>query len=407
MSIEITFVRHGQTDANAASIWQGQGDVGLSDVGREQAMSLRRRLAAKDYDFVYSSDLRRSTQTSELAGLEPTEDASWREMDIGAWEGLTRTEVQARFPEVMARLQSGDRHMEMGGGESWHEFGHRINAAVERLIAETPPGSRVLVMAHGGVINAALLECLGFQKRRPWPISRILNTSVTEVAVSRGGFHLQVFNDASHVSVVTGNEDENGIPVALIRHGESQANVEGRWHGRTDGPLTELGLRQGADLAARYNGITRVFSSPLERTRTTAAVFAKPSGLGVDIVDGLIEIDFGSWEGLTTEEIGERFPAEWNQVFGKSADIRRGGTGETFAEAGERMESQIRALADQNPAHRLALFTHGGVIWALVSRVLGIDWPNWRKIVFPGNASLTHIRIEDGALVLVDYNVSA
>ncbi len=407
MSIEITFVRHGETDANASSIWQGQGDAGLSEIGREQAASLRGRLEGKEFDSVYSSDLRRTTQTSELAGLEPTGDASWREMDIGAWEGLTRTEVQRQFPEEIARLRSGDRDLAMGGGESWREFGGRIDAAIKRLVSDTPSGSRVLVMAHGGVIHAALSEGLGFRGRRPWPISRILNAAVNEVVASEDGFHLQVLNDARHVPVVTGNEDASGTPIALVRHGESQANVEGRWHGHTDGPLTELGLRQGAELAARYNGISRIFSSPLERARATAAAFAEPFDLDVGVAEGLIEIDFGSWEGLTTAEIGDRFPAEWQLVFGEGADVPRGGTGETFADAGERMEFQIRELASENPTHRLALFTHGAAIWALASRVMGLDWSDWRKISVPGNASLTHIRFDGGAPVLMDYNLPA
>lgn len=406
LSIEITFVRHGETDANAASIWQGQGDAALSEVGREQAVSLQGRLEAKQFDAVLSSDLRRTMQTSELAGLEPMADSSWREMDIGDWEGLTRTEVQEQFSDEIARLRSGDRDVAMGGGESWVEFARRVDGALERLVSETPAGSRVLVMAHGGVIHAVLSQRLGFRDRRPWPISRILNAAVTEVVAGEDEFHLQVFNDARHASVVTGDEDENGMPIALIRHGETQANVEGRWHGRTDGPLTDHGLRQGAELATRFNGITRIFSSPLERTRRTAAAFAKPFDLAVDLADGLIEIDFGTWEGLTTSEISERFPAEWHRVFNDGLDLPRGDTGETFAEAGERMESQIRKLAEENPTHRLGLFTHGGAIWALASRVLGIGWAGWRKISMPGNTSVTHVRFEGGAPVLMDYNIS-
>lgn len=407
MSIEITFVRHGETDANAASIWQGQGDARLSETGRRQALGLKSRLEAKEFDLVLSSDLRRTLETAELAGFEPVEDTSWREMDIGEWEGFTRAEVQDRFPDEIARLRSGDRDLPMGGGESWHEFGARIEMALERLEEETPAGSRVLVMAHGGVIHAALSERLGFRGRRPWPISRILNASVSEVVADRGQFHLRVLNDARHSPVITGNEDEAGMPIALIRHGETQANVEGRWHGRTDGSLTEVGIRQAASLAAHYNGITRIFSSPLERTRITAETFAKSFGLPVEMAEGLVEIDFGSWEGLTTPEIGESFPDEWQRVFGLGEDIPRGGTGETFAGAGERLEAQVRTLADDNPTHRLGLFTHGGAIWALACRVMGIEWSGWRKLAMPGNTSLTHLRFEGGSPVLMDYNLPA
>lgn len=406
MSIEITFVRHGETDANAASIWQGQGDAVLSERGREQAASLRERLAAKQFDRVYSSDLRRTLETCELAGVEPHEDRAWREMDIGAWEGLTRGEVGDRFPEEMARLQQGDRDVPMGGGESWHQFGDRVQTALERLVAETPAGARVLVVTHGGVIHASLSAGLGFADRRPWPISRVLNTAVTEVVTTPSEFHLQVFNDVRHSPTVTGNEDAVGTPLVLIRHGETVANVEGRWHGRTDGPLTARGEAQASELAARYNGIARVFSSPLQRTRSTAKVFADRLGIPLEVADGLLEIDFGSWEGLTTSEIVEQFPQEWRQIFDEGRDIPRGGTGETFSEAGDRMATQLRRLADGHPAQRLALFTHAGAIWALVARIMGIEWSAWRSIGLPGNTSLTHVRFEGDTLVLMDYNVS-
>jgi probable phosphoglycerate mutase len=407
LSIEITFVRHGETDANAASIWQGQGDAALSEIGRDQAIALGQRLADRHYDFVVSSDLNRTMQTASLAGLDPTEDAAWREMDIGAWEGLSRAEVHERFPHEIARLQAGDRDVRMGGGESWTEFGARIAGAIDELIARIPAGSRVLVMAHGGVIHAALSERLGFKRGQRWPIARILNTAITEVVASEGEFHLQVFNDARHAPVVTGNEEDAGIPIALVRHGESEANVAGEWHGRTDGPLTARGKQQGADLAARYNGITRVFASPLQRTRETAAAFAAPFDLEVDIAEGLIEIDFGAWEGLTTSEIGDQFPFEWHRVFTDCVDLPRGGSGETFAEAGVRVESQIRGLTDEHPTDRLALFTHGGAIWAFATRIIGLGWKDWRALAIPGNTSLTHVRFEGGAPVLMDYNLPA
>lgn len=405
MSIEITFVRHGETDANAASIWQGQGDAALSATGRDQARALRDRLQGTEYDFVVSSDLVRTLQTAELAGLEPESDPGWREMDIGAWEGLTRDEVMDRFPGQLEQIALGDRDVAMGGGESWNEFSVRIDAAIEALRSRVPPGSRVLVIAHGGVIHSALATRLGFRGARPWPIARILNAAVTELIVDDDWSHLQMLNDVRHVPVVTGHETEWGVPVALVRHGQTHANVEGRWHGRTDGPLTEFGLSQGARLAETYDGVTRVFSSPLERTRRTAEAFAGPHGLDVEIEDDLIEMDFGAWEDLTTSQISEAFPDEWEAVFELRKDVPRGGTGETFEQAAIRVESAVTRIAERHPSDRLALFTHGGSIWSFATRILGLDWTSWRALAIPGNTSVTHVRYDGGRPVLVDYNL--
>lgn len=198
-------------------------------------------------------------------------------MDIGEWEGLTRDEVQDSFPEQLEQMASGDRDVRMGGGESWNEFSARIDSAIDDLRGHVAPGSRVLVMAHGGVIHSALASRLGFRGARPWPIACILNSAVTELIVDDDWSHLQVLNDVRHAPVVTGHETGRGIPIALVRHGQTHANVEGRWHGRTDGPLTEHGLSQGARLAEQYDGVTRVFASPLERTRMTAEAFAAPT----------------------------------------------------------------------------------------------------------------------------------
>ncbi len=406
MTLEITFVRHGETDANAASVWQGQGDAALSAIGRDQARALSDRLHAEEFDLVLSSDLARTMETAEIAGLDPVADPVWREMDIGVWEGLTRREVEETFPDEMARIVTGDPDVPMGGGESWASFTARVDAAVADLVGGTPEGSRVLVMAHGGVIHAALSGRLGFRGRRPWPVSRIRNAAVTEVMAFEDQFHLRRFNDARHADVVTGDDEYSTLPIALIRHGESEANVAGRWHGRTDGPLTVRGRRQATELAARYNGITKVFSSPLQRTKVTAEAFATPNRLAVELVDDLVEIDFGAWEGMTSAEIGEGFPDEWSAIFGNGIDLPRGGTGETFDEAGARMEQAVRRLAEANPADRLALVTHGGAIWSLVARIMGIDWRHWRRVGLPENASLTHVRIEGDRPVLIDYNLS-
>lgn len=405
MSIEITFVRHGETDANAASIWQGQGDAALSETGRAQARALRDRLSGVEFDLVVSSDLARTMETADLAGLDPVPDPGFREMDIGEWEGLTRSEVHERFPEQLRQMAAGDRDVAMGGGESWNAFSARVDAAIEALADRVAPGSRVLVMAHGGVIHSALATRLGFGGARPWPIARILNTAVTELIVDDDWAHLQLLNDVRHVPVVTGHEDARSIPVALVRHGETVANVEGRWHGHSDGPLTERGRSQARRLAEQYDGVTRVFASPLERTRHTAEEFARHHGLEVEIDRGLIEQHFGAWEDMTTSDISATFPDEWEAVFGQGIDLPRGGTGETFAQAGERVASTVKRITEDHPTDRLALFTHGGSIWAFAARITGVDWSNWRAFAIPGNTSVTHVRYDGGAPVLVDYNL--
>ncbi|HSM01592.1 MAG TPA: histidine phosphatase family protein [Acidimicrobiia bacterium] len=399
MPVHITFVRHAETDANASGIWQGHGGHGLSARGRLQAEALGRRLAGQEFDFVVSSDLPRAIDTAEAAGLDPKPDPAWREIDIGVWEGLTRDEVHARFPDEITAVRAGEP-VKMGGGESWHDLGRRVNDSFEVLVDEAPADSRILVMTHGGVVHAVIAGQMRFRDRSaPWPIDRVRNTGITEVSVEDGAFRLGSFNDQTHFV----DDDTNGI--ALIRHAESEANAAGRWHGVTDGPLTTQGRRQAENLGRRYAGVTRVYSSPLERARATAEAFAGVHGLSVGLLGDLIEVDFGAWEGLTPHEIAEQHPEDWARVFESGEDIPRGGTGDTFEAVGQRMAAVIERMNAHHPGERVALFSHGGAIWSLTARVLGLTWSEWRNLAMPGNTSVSHVRMESGRQMLVDYNI--
>jgi probable phosphoglycerate mutase len=104
----------------------------------------------------------------------------------------------------------------------------------------------------------------------------------------------------------------------LVRHGESTWNVEGRYQGRLDPPLSPRGREQAQALAARLyrqqlarvdkNRLTGIVSSPLLRVRDTAQICAEAIGLPVDIDDRLTEISHGEWEGKLREEIANRWP---------------------------------------------------------------------------------------------------
>ncbi|MGA9309117.1 MAG: bifunctional RNase H/acid phosphatase [Pseudonocardiaceae bacterium] len=103
----------------------------------------------------------------------------------------------------------------------------------------------------------------------------------------------------------------------MLRHGQTEYSAQRRYSGRADLPLTELGERQAAAAAARLantNGVAAVVSSPLRRARQTAQPVADALGVPLTVHDGLIETDFGAWEGLTFAEARDRDPdlhARW------------------------------------------------------------------------------------------------
>lgn len=146
--------RHGETEWNRTGRWQGHADPPLNEAGRRQAAGLAERLADDGVAAIYSSDLRRASETARVVAerlrLEVVEDPTLREIDVGSWSGLTRAEVQERYPEGFARWLAG----EIGhDGETREQLTVRVVAAVAR-IGLTHAGGRVLVVTHGGTIRA-------------------------------------------------------------------------------------------------------------------------------------------------------------------------------------------------------------------------------------------------------------
>jgi 2,3-bisphosphoglycerate-dependent phosphoglycerate mutase len=158
----VLLARHGQSDWNAARRWQGHADRPLTAKGREQAGALAARLAHIELDAVYSSDLQRAADTAaEVAheqGLEVVELADLREVDVGSWSGLTRSEAEARFPEGFARWRDG--YPGWDDGESYEAMTARVLAAVLG-IAQAHEDGRALVVSHGGPIRAIHAAALG------------------------------------------------------------------------------------------------------------------------------------------------------------------------------------------------------------------------------------------------------
>jgi broad specificity phosphatase PhoE len=150
----LLLARHGETDWNRIERWQGHADPPLNELGRRQAADLAEQLVGDGIAAVYSSDLRRASETAgmvaERLGLPVVEDAGLREIDVGSWSGLTREEARERFPEGFARWLAG----EIGhDGETREQLTARVVAAVER-IAAAHENETVLVVTHGGAIRA-------------------------------------------------------------------------------------------------------------------------------------------------------------------------------------------------------------------------------------------------------------
>ena len=168
--------RHGQTVWNAENRHQGQIDIPLSDVGREQARHAAQTLLAMKPTHVIASDLERALETgrtlSDLAGIGLTVDERLRETYAGEWQGMTRDEIIAKYPADYAAW-GGDSEIRPGGGETRWEVSERVVEAIESALVEIPPGGTLVVASHGGALRSALGRLLGLDPRQ-WTILGVL-----------------------------------------------------------------------------------------------------------------------------------------------------------------------------------------------------------------------------------------
>lgn len=203
-AVTLYIVRHGETTWNQEHRFQGHMDVPLSDRGRAQVERLAGRLREvgrrEGFQAVWSSDLIRASETARaLAGAVEARlitHAGLREMDFGAWEGLTFPEIKKAFPDVAEAYHRDPVGTRMPGGEAFTDVMDRGR----QVLAEIMGGRarRVIVVAHGGIIKAMLCELLGLD---PGLRGRLIirNTAVSIVRCRSGGGDLLLFNDTCHL----------------------------------------------------------------------------------------------------------------------------------------------------------------------------------------------------------------
>ena len=185
--------------------------------------------------------------------------------------------------------------------------------------------------------------------------------------------------------------------LTLIRHGITGWNVEGRFQGHTDRPLSEAGIAQATRLASRVPSlgpVDLVTASPLSRAYDTAKL-AFP---GVDVVrdDRLMEIHFGAFEGRTLAE-NEAVP-DWAAWSADPYGTRAPG-GESYEDVRRRMAAWWGDLPAG--ARHVVAVTHSGSIQMMLAHVLGLERPAWRKRIYVRHTSISRI-VGDGAETIVE-----
>ena len=214
-------IRHGESVSNAAGRVQGQEDVELSATGLAQAQavaawsrSLFENVEGPPIEELWSSPLRRARETAEAiaaaTGLPLRIDDQLRELHAGIFQGHLWADLEARFPDEVARWRSGDADFAIPGGESRAQLAARGRTALERLAAR--PARGMIVVGHGGILTAALGSLVGKSHpllaaaaERPFTkLPALANCSVT--LVRWPGPELVSFNDTAHLPATPASE---------------------------------------------------------------------------------------------------------------------------------------------------------------------------------------------------------
>ena len=145
----------------------------------------------------------------------------------------------------------------------------------------------------------------------------------------------------------------------LIRHGETDWNVEGRYQGQADPPLNEQGRVQAQQVAQALQGerLDALYASDLRRAAETAEAIGRATGLAVRYDPRLREIHQGEWQGLLVTEIERRYPDLFRRWKESPLRVTLPG-GESIAQMRERVLAAIEDIAQQHPGQRVAIVAH-------------------------------------------------
>ena len=192
--------RHGQTVWNAERRFQGQSDIPLDETGHAQADRAARLLSGLRPDLIVSSDLSRAASTAaalaRLTGLEVTLDKDLRERHGGCWEGLTDTEIRARYPAEHASWDPPD-------GEPSPVVAERVAGALHRiaaLLAPRPAGEPgattglAVVVSHGAALRLGMSRLLGMPEELFGVLGPLSNCSWSVLGRRRGRWRLLEHN---------------------------------------------------------------------------------------------------------------------------------------------------------------------------------------------------------------------
>jgi broad specificity phosphatase PhoE len=186
--------------------------------------------------------------------------------------------------------------------------------------------------------------------------------------------------------------------ITLIRHGVTEWNLNGKFQGHTDVPLSEQGRQQALVLAKHLKKakVDVIYSSPLQRALETAQIVFPEREIIQD--ERLKELYFGIFEGFTQAENAQHQDYNWwmADTFKRPAP-----QGESYQALRERAVDWMKSLP---PEKHIVAFTHSGTIQMLLSHIMGVEHPMWRKRIYLRHTGITRVLFKHGEAIIERVN---
>ncbi|WP_040213765.1 histidine phosphatase family protein [Clostridium polynesiense] len=183
----------------------------------------------------------------------------------------------------------------------------------------------------------------------------------------------------------------------ITRHGETEWNLMNRFQGWKNSPLTEKGIKQAESLHKRMSSIPlrKIYTSPTERAAVTAEIIRGDRNIDIIKDEGLREMGFGNWEGLTHEEIRALNEKEYNNLLYRPS-LYVPDLGEDYATFKERIISTVDKIILAHPEEAVLIVTHGISLKIMLSYFNHLNFDEIHSLPIVGQASLTQVNIDKG-----------
>lgn len=198
----IFLLRHPQTEWNAISRYQGRIDTQLSNLGIRQAEEVESVVKPGEFDIVYSSPLLRACGLAKKIARKACSslalDERLSEIAMGPWEGLTRSQIEAQFGDMLHEWHTRPDMVAFPGGETLHDVAQRVCVFMKERFSEDRP-ARVAVVSHDAVIKVAIMLALGLELRHLHSF-RVGNASISVLKGHEYQGSVQCVNTFAHLT---------------------------------------------------------------------------------------------------------------------------------------------------------------------------------------------------------------